>query len=358
MIDVITVALAILGLAGIIAIHEAGHFLCAMKFNMPIKAFSIGFGAGLKWKSNGIDYRLGSIPLGGYVSFLSRDEIRERGLPQDTKTFDEYALWKRLIVFAAGPVVNIVFGAVLLFSLLPSEINSLTAVISDVKPDSYAEQHGIQPGDRVLSINGERISNRDEVITNIHLNMIEDELLFVFLSRMSNTEYTIAAPSQLWRQGEGLGIFFVSLKEAESDPTLIYHKDLSITDQMVMTADYGAMIFSSLVKTLIQLPINANARDQLGSVIMLGTEGSKAAKRDWYEYFVFLASVNFMIAFINLLPFPFTDGSQIMLSSIQSLIKKPLPNSVATAYYALGGAAFASIFIIGISNDISRYFFG
>lgn len=356
MYDLITITLAILGLSTIVGIHEYGHYKSARLFRMPIKAFSIGFGSGLSWSRGGIDYRLGSIPLGGYVSFLSRDDMADRGMPDDTKTFSEFPLWQKLVVFAAGPAINIVFGIVLLFALMPSEMTSLAPVISDVKDSSFAQNAGIQPGDRVISVAGHSIDTRDAVLKHINLNLLDDDIQFVFESATSGKNYTVSAPSSLWREGEGIGVFFVSTKEAEADPSLIYHQEFSTLDKAFLSVDYAKTIIGAIAKTLIQLPTNGYAREQLGSVIMLGAEGSKAAQRDWTEYFFFLASVNLMIAFVNLLPFPFTDGSQIVLSTLQGVFKKPVPKAVESTYYYLGAAAFASIFVLGITNDIARYF--
>ena len=359
MIEIFTMLLAILGISSVVIFHEVGHFMFAKLFSMPIKSFSIGFGASKSWLKGGIEYRLGSIPLGGYISFLSREEMTERGLPNTAKTFNEYILWKRIVVLAAGPLVNLLLGAVLLFSLLPNETTRLVPKIANVSPSSYAESQGITPGDTVLAVNGHDIKTRDDVITQIKLSYMDKDISFVILSAVTEESYSLTAPTSLWKGegSKGLGITFISKNDTNGDPALIIHKKLTVFDRMVWTSEYAEMIFSTLIKTIIQLPTNSEARDQLGSLVMLGAEGTEAAKRSWPEYLLFLAGANFMIGLVNLLPFPFLDGSQILLGTIQSIIRRPIPAIFEKAYLYVGGVALASIFLIGILNDIGRYLF-
>lgn len=326
---------------------------------MPIKAFSIGFGASKTWTYGGIDYKLGSVPLGGYISFLSREEMDKRGYPETAKTFGEFILWKRIVVLAAGPLINLLLGALILFAMLPSEITRLTPHISKVAPASFAEQQGITPLDKVVSVNGKAVESRNDVITQIKLSYMDDEISFVILSHTTNELYSFTAPTSLWEgeNSQGLGITFISAKDVQDKPSMVIHKSLTVLDRVVWTGEYANMIFSTLLKTIIQLPTNSEARDQLGSLIMLGAEGTEAAKRSWSEYLLFLAGANFMIGLVNLLPFPFLDGSQILLGTIQSIIRRPIPAAFEKAYLFLGGVALASIFLIGILNDIGRYLF-
>ncbi|MFA0809445.1 M50 family metallopeptidase [Microbulbifer epialgicus] len=353
--DFITIALAILGLSTIVIIHEFGHFICAKFYNIPIKTFSIGFGPGWSYTYSGIEYRLGIVPLGGYVSFLSHEEMEKRGMPKVMRTFPEFPFKQKILVFAAGPAVNIIFGILLLFFLMPSERTSLAPVISKVQTSSLAEASGIKPGDRIISVAGRSIDTRDDALAQIKSNLLDDNIEFVFKSEAIGVRYSLSAPSSLWREGNGLGILFISAEEAGQNPALVYYREFSFADKALMSVDYAKTIIVSIAKTLIQLPTNSYARDQLGSFIMLGAEGSKVAQRNWIEYLFFIASVNLMIAFVNLLPFPFTDGSQIVLTTIQRVLKRPLPKAVESMYFYLGVAAFASIFVLGITNDMARY---
>jgi len=354
--DFLTIVLAILGLSTVVIIHELGHFLLAIMFKMPIKAFSIGFGAGLSWAKNGITYRLGSVPLGGYVSFLSPEEMKERGYPEGSRSFGEFPLRQRIAVYAAGPLINIISGVLLLFVLMPSEVTALKPVISTVKPDTLAQSAGINPGDRIVSVAGHPIETRDEVLKHIQLNLLDEQIAVVIEQASTGSRHTLLAPSELWRSGEGMGVVFVTSKDAATNPDLVVHRNYSLFEKAFQTVDIATTVIVSIAETLIHIPTDSYARDQLGSVIMLGAEGTKAAKRDWHQYLVFLASINLMIAFVNLLPLPYTDGSQILLGTIQGIIKRPIPKPIESAYFYLGAAAFASIFVLGITNDIARYF--
>jgi regulator of sigma E protease len=155
-----TLALIVV-LSVLVVVHEFGHFAVAKAFGFPVEVFSVGFGKrlfGRKWR--GTDYRVSAIPLGGYVRVI--------GLGPDESTIAEGTSkeaapvgkrWQRALILLAGPGMNIVLAIVLhtlVFTIgvkVPAyELKS--AVIGVVAEGSPAAQAGIQPGDRIVSIDG------------------------------------------------------------------------------------------------------------------------------------------------------------------------------------------------------------
>ena len=156
--------LAFLFVLGVlIVLHEGGHFLVARLLGAPVDVFSVGFGKRI-WgiERGGTDYRLSAIPFGGYVHVigLGPDESTVTGREEAVEEEPELLpRWKRVLIFLGGPLTNIVAAVALLafaFVLgvqVPS-YQSEPPVVGWVEPDSPAAAVGIEPGDRVVAVDG------------------------------------------------------------------------------------------------------------------------------------------------------------------------------------------------------------
>jgi len=148
-----------------IFVHEFGHFLAALKCGLVIKTFSIGFGPAIwKKKINGIVYKIGWIPFGGYVALPQIDPAGMSSIQDGAKEekYPSVSCWKRIIVSVSGPIGNILLGLVLAW-IVYLHPNSMTAqggpVILDVIPGSEAYEAGLRSGDRLISVNGQKADN-------------------------------------------------------------------------------------------------------------------------------------------------------------------------------------------------------
>jgi regulator of sigma E protease len=155
----------ILVLGILILVHEWGHFIVARLFKVRVDVFSIGFGPRLfGWKRGPTDYRVSAIPLGGYVRMAGQDlsEI-DSGDQKPTGAPDELMSkprWQRALISLAGPVVNLIFPLFLLTGYFvikgnpyPKYMDAPLVVVSLPK-DSPLIAAGVEPGDRITSLNG------------------------------------------------------------------------------------------------------------------------------------------------------------------------------------------------------------
>jgi len=150
----------------IIFVHESGHLLVAKAFGVKVLTFSLGFGKTLWSFTRGeTEYRLSALPLGGYVR-LSGENPEEA--TTDPREFQNKPRWQRVLVYVAGPAMNIVLAVVLFASLFivgiaVPNITAIPALVGSVEPGSSAAAAGIKRGDRILSVKGKAVRNWEDV---------------------------------------------------------------------------------------------------------------------------------------------------------------------------------------------------
>jgi regulator of sigma E protease len=127
-------------ISALIFVHELGHFAWAKVFGVKVITFSLGFGPKIiRLRGKETEYCIGLIPLGGFVKMLEGTKA-EPVLPEDRKRmFESQALWKRVVIVVAGPVMNLVFPVVLYFSVFVGERQFLPATIGIVLPGHAAD---------------------------------------------------------------------------------------------------------------------------------------------------------------------------------------------------------------------------
>jgi len=160
-----------------IFIHEFGHFLAARLLGLQVDAFAIGFGPAL-WKRtvNGIEYKIGCVPFGGYVALPQLDPSGMEKV-QGTSHSDsddgeagrelpDIAAWKRIVVAFAGPFGNVVLAIVLAYVIFLTpgvKTGVVDTRVGAVSEDSAAWKAGLRPGDRIMTVNGKRISTWNDL---------------------------------------------------------------------------------------------------------------------------------------------------------------------------------------------------
>ena len=149
-------------LSVVVFVHELGHYLIARRNGVRVEVFSIGFGAELFGFNDraGTRWKFSVLPLGGYVKMhgdadLTSSTIDLTARP-DPDSFPAKSVWQRMAIVAAGPLANIVFTIVVLGLLFATVGRPVTpAVVGEVQADTAAAAAGLQPGDRIVAVDGE-----------------------------------------------------------------------------------------------------------------------------------------------------------------------------------------------------------
>lgn len=185
-----------------VVVHEFGHFIAAKWLGFKITTFSVCFGPAIwKKKINGVEYRIGSIPLGGYVALpqldpSSMDTIQGKNGKDGSENGSEdappppMAAWKRIIVAAAGPLGNVILAVIVaffIFTFAPDdEFGGYGTTVGKVKSSGAIAESGIRKGDRIVSVNGQKVSFWSEVILECHFAGDSQKGLPVVVNRNGN----------------------------------------------------------------------------------------------------------------------------------------------------------------------------
>ncbi len=166
----------------LITFHEFGHYWVARRMGVRVLKFSIGFGRKL-WSRTGKDgteYVIAAIPLGGYVKMLDEreGEVEERDLDQ---AFNRKSVWARIAIVAAGPVFNLIFTLVAFWLMFLVGMPDSRPIVGEVK--GVAASAGIEPGDRIMSVDGESTDTWQHAVLGLITHALDRESVTVELEQ-------------------------------------------------------------------------------------------------------------------------------------------------------------------------------
>ena len=186
-----SVALMVIFFGLCIIVHEFGHFIVARFCGLHIEAFSVGFKKIWGKKINGVEYRIGCIPCGGYVELPQIDSTSDEVTDGAGNPLPHAEPWKRIATAFAGPLFNIIFGFVLGIAIWlvgmpqPDTDRYTEFTVRDVPENCPEYRAGLRAGDRIVKLNGnafelswnefaQRIMLNDDNVKQVSLEIVRD----------------------------------------------------------------------------------------------------------------------------------------------------------------------------------------
>jgi regulator of sigma E protease len=326
LITIAYIALCIALFSFAIFIHEFGHFLVAIKLGLRVEAFSIGFGPVLwKKKWRGVEYRISSIPLGGYVSIPDVDPEGTKVLEGSVEAKAERVripAWKELLVAFAGPFMNVVLAVVIavLLSLVPNaKFGELPAQIGSVVDGGAAQAGGLRAGDVVKSVGGRDVRTWTQMQTEVQISG-GNETEFVVERQGETVELKITP-----KRDEVSGAWFImALSVTNSNGAVSWMPDRNPLKQLSWDAGSIFRVLKGLVT-----PKEAKATSQaIGGPVMIAEGLYRQVRRDIWDGIGFLRFLNVNLAILNLLPIPVLDGGLILFSLFALIFRRRVPDCI------------------------------
>jgi regulator of sigma E protease len=346
--------LAFVGFALLIILHELGHFVVAKAVGMRVERFSLFFPPTIARKKVGeTEYALGAIPAGGYVKISGMNPAED--LPDEVRTRAYYAqpAWKRIVVIAAGPAVNLVLAFVLLFvffwAIGPQEVTTRVGLVER----DYPAEGELKPGDRLVAVDGVR-GGPARLQRQIQSHRCPGRQV---------DGCTASRPATLLveRDGRRLTLTLTPVYDEEAGRTRVgfgYAQDgpretLPFGEAFDLTADR----FWFISKATLELParlIDPEQRKEISGVVGSYEVTRQTILNDLEEVIGILAIVSLSLAIVNLFPFLPLDGGHIFWAIVEKIRRKPVPFSVMERAGVVGFMLVIFIFLIGLTNDIDR----
>ena len=372
----------------VVTVHELGHFLAARAFGVAIDRFAIGFGrALLSWRDrSGTEWRIGWIPLGGYVRFsgdenaasvpdktdleILRRAIIARDGPEAVRKFYHFKpLWQRAVVAAAGPIANFVLATVL-FAVLLMTVGEVTRdpIVTGVQPGSVAERAGFMVGDKVVRADSHRISTFEDLQRYVTVRgdvpiefLVDRGKLRIMLTAVPATTQTvdeIAGPQKVGRLGLQSDPTPDQIHRIRYSPLAAIPAGAARTWEVLDTTVYylGRLVRGQVSAEQLGGPIRIAQAS--GAVAHAGAEGAPDLGYRILGALVALlglaAVLSVSIGFMNLLPIPVLDGGHLLFYAYEAVTRKPLDARLQAAGYRVGLALLRGFMLFATWNDLQR----
>ena len=348
-VTILYIVLCVLLFSLTIAIHEAGHFIAAVKLGLRVERFSIGFGPAL-WKKTikGIEYRISAIPLGGYVSIPDID-------PEGTKTIEgektgekkaRIPAWKEIVVAFAGPLMNIVLAAIVAVVLSFAKgatFGETSTIVMHVMEDTPAERAGLCAGDRIVAVGKHEVGTWGELMTEIQIAGEGETVLGVV--RGEETLQLSVTPER----DKITGACMIGIVSEPSKAA-----GWMTNRNPIKQLEWDAMAIFRVLKGLVTPSEMKTTGKALGGPVMIAEGIYNSVRRNIWDGLGFLRFLNMNLAVINLLPIPVLDGGLILFAFIALVFRRRLPEKFVNSLSYFFMIVLMGLMAILIFRDATR----
>jgi regulator of sigma E protease len=346
----------IVALTVIVFVHEYGHFKVARLCGMKVDAFSIGFGREIWGKTDryGTRWKVGWLPIGGYVKFAGDANATSMPDPESPPKPDEFhgkPIWQRALVVAAGPAANFVL-AFLLFAVYFMGDKVLGPQLGEIMPKSAAQEAGFQPNDTVLRIDGEEVFTFIDIIAIV--SQSAGKSLRVDIDRSgSPLTLTVIPQSSVEDRGFFGKITIGRIGARPSDNPSNLH-NVPLPRALNMAGGEIERIVVGTLQYVGRLVVGRDSVSQLGGVGTMAKLTGDAAQVGFLVLVYMVAVLSVSIGLINLFPIPILDGGHLVFYALEAIRRKPLGPQAQEWSFRIGFAVIIFIMLIGNINDLLR----
>lgn len=338
------ILLAILFFGLIVFFHELGHFTFAKLFKVKVNEFAMGMGPTLfKFKKGETKYALRLLPIGGFVSMEGEDEDSE-----NENAFCNKPAWQRFIIVAAGGVINLIMGVIIVAIMLSQTDLIGLPEIHSFHENSVSSQYGLQVKDEIKKINGKNVYS-------------EYDLSFL-MQRDKDGVFDFVVE----RNGEKVELNGVKFATYDNNGTLTIIYDFIIKgvepsvlgvakNAVLESVSIGRIVWISLLDLVTGQYGLSDLSGPIGTVTYIADAAEIAQQETDYSYLLtMLAMITINIGLFNLLPLPALDGGRLFFILVEMIFRKPVPRKYEGWVHATGLVLLLILMAVISFSDIWR----
>jgi regulator of sigma E protease len=325
--------------AVIVLIHEGGHFITAKLTGMRVDEFAVGFGPKLgSLKKGETLYSLRAIPLGGFNRIAGMDSSDKT---DDPRAFVNRPVWARLLVIAAGSISNVllaffIFVGVFLYAGYQTFPN--LPVVGTVLAGTSAEKQGIEAGDKILSVAGKEVATWTDI------------------GKITKNLDTRIVPVKVSHEGEEKTLTIMMTDGEGGRPIIgispyLEHHQVGVGEAFLMGGERCVFLLKMMVTGLADM-ITGHEADVAGP-IGVARMSAQVADTGFLSLLLFIALLSLNLGFLNLLPIPLLDGGVLILTLIEGVSGRELPEKALYYIQTVGVTILLGLFLFAMCNDIN-----
>ena len=345
-----------------VMVHEAGHYLTAKRFGMKVTEFFVGFGRRIWSTQRGeTEFGVKAIPAGGYCKIVGMTPDENLTLEEKPRAFIAGTIPQRLIVLGAGSFLHFVLGFLLIFTLIAgigiSQTSSKIQTVSECIPQSATESCGptskaspaktigLQPGDRIIGINGEKTSDWNKLRDQLRAAPNQSVTLIIDRNGQQLDLPVVLSAREL--DGKQIGVLGVTnaIERKRVNPIVAVWRSTTISWEFFKASISALVSLPSKVPQLVNATFGNEERDPNGLVGVVGAAriagdavGSTLSFADKLATFLLMiATLNIFVGIFNLLPLLPLDGGHMAIAIADGIrnrraarkgLSKPAPLNV------------------------------
>ncbi len=355
----------------VVFVHEFGHYLVARLCGVGIESFSIGFGRELVGRTDrhGTRWKLAAFPLGGYVKMVgdasaaSTPDLEALAAMSDAekkRSLHHQPLWAKALIVVAGPAANFVLSILVFTALIYSYgVTSTEPVVGEVMPNTPAATAGLQPGDRVLSVDGKTIRVFDDIPSALITNLYTP--VAVVIEHGGTTKHLTLTPIEYEEKDASGNVIKRPLIGIRSKK--VTFRDVTLPEALWVATQGTYDLCAKNLYALSQIISGDRSAKQLtGTLGIAKLSGDVTRQGDTVGETIVLilnwiAKISVGIGLVNLFPLPMLDGGHLLFYAIEAVRGRAASERVMEFCYRLGLALILMLMVFTFYNDATRIFF-
>ncbi|MBN8818061.1 MAG: RIP metalloprotease RseP [Sphingomonas sp.] len=358
-----TILAFLLVIGPLVFVHEMGHYLVGRWFGVHAETFSIGFGRELKaWHDKrGTRWRIAALPLGGYVKFAGDMNAASQADPawlelpphERNRAFPAKPVWQRALIVLAGPVINLLFAALILAGFAYAYGENITpAQVTSVDKGSAAEQAGLKPGDRILAFDGTQVELFPD-LKKLVVARLPGERVDLDVERNGTRltlPITIGAGVERDRFGNEYRYGALGVRSLQS-----VQRPVGLLEAPLVGLRRTGELIGMMADGLVQIITGRRSVAELGGPLKIAQISGEQAALGPEALISFIALVSINLGFINLLPIPMLDGGHLFFYGIEAIQRRPVSPQFQEIAFRSGLALLLGLMVFVTLNDLASF---